>query len=109
MLGFIKKWLSKFIPEPVDVVQLKKEGSIIIDVRTPQEFKGGKLKGAKNFPVQTIHQNIDKIKKLNKNNKTVILYCRSGGRAGRALGILRKNGIEAVNAGGYSQLRSILG
>lgn len=108
MLGFIKKWLSNFIPEPVDVLQLKKEGSIIIDVRTPQEFKSGKIKGARNFPVQTIHQNIDKIKKLNTKNKTVILYCRSGGRAGRALAILRRNGIEAVNAGGYQQLNRTL-
>ncbi len=109
MLGLIKKWLSKFIPDPIDVVQLKKEGAILIDVRTPQEFKSGKLKGAKNFPVQSIHQNINKIKKLNRKNKTVILYCRSGGRAGRAQSILRRNGIDAVNAGGYAQLKRILG
>ena len=37
-------------------------GAVIIDVRTPAEFSGGHVKGSINIPLNTISQNIKKIK-----------------------------------------------
>lgn len=105
MFGLFK---SKPTVSVEDLKEMINNGAIIIDVRTPQEFNGGNLKGAINIPVQVIGSKIDEIKNLNKNNK-VILYCKSGGRAGTAESILQKNGIESINIGGYSSWAADLG
>ncbi len=92
-----------------DLKTMVDEGAVIVDVRTPQEFAEGALRGAVNIPVQVIAGQIDEIKKLNKNNKPVILYCRSGGRAGTAESMLKGAGVEAINIGGYGSWASVLG
>jgi rhodanese-related sulfurtransferase len=53
---------------------LVKNGAQIIDVRTPAEYNGGHIKGAKNIPLQSLNQNLGKINK----NKPVITCCASG-------------------------------
>jgi thioredoxin 1 len=67
---------------------------LIIDVRTPNEFDGGHIKGAQNidwngadFETQTAA--------LNKNNP-VYVYCLSGGRSSEAAAFLFKNGFTKV-------------
>ncbi|MEL6308308.1 MAG: rhodanese-like domain-containing protein [Chloroflexota bacterium] len=47
---------------------------VLIDVRTPKEFKAERVANAKNIPLNTISKNINKIPK----DKPVILMCRSG-------------------------------
>ena len=85
--------------------QFKSKGAIIIDVRTTQEFSQGAIKGSKNIPLQTISTKIDAIKKF---NKPIITCCASGMRSGNAASILRKNGIECINGGGWVSLQSKL-
>lgn len=86
----------------VDYGALIENGAVVIDVRTPQEFKSGHLKGSKNIPLQKIGNSTSKLK-----GKEVILVCRSGGRAGSAKATLSKHGIVAHNAGAWQNLRSI--
>jgi phage shock protein E len=81
------------------------KGAIIIDVRTPGEFQGGHIKGSKNIPLNTIGNQIESIKKL---NKPVIACCASGMRSSQATSILKSNGIEAMNGGGWASLESKL-
>ena len=81
------------------------KGAVIIDVRTPGEFQGGHIKGSKNIPLNTIGNQIDSIKKL---NKPVIACCASGMRSAQATSILESNGIEAMNGGGWSSLQNKL-
>jgi rhodanese-related sulfurtransferase len=69
-------------------------GAPIIDVRTPGEFAQGHAKGAQNIPLNVFEKNIAKIA---KKGGPVVLCCRSGARAGKAL--LQSEGIEAINAG----------
>lgn len=97
MLGLSGK--SETIKEFMD------KGAIIIDVRTPGEFQGGHINGSKNIPLNTIGNQIDSIKKL---NKPVIACCASGMRSTQATSILKSNGIEAMNGGGWSSLQSKL-
>ena len=92
MLGFIKKL---FAPA-VDFKQLLADGALIVDVRTPFEYKSGHIKGSVNIPVDTIK---GKVGELKQKNKTIITCCRSGARSGMAKSILRNGGIEAHNGG----------
>ena len=79
--------------------------SIIIDVRTNNEYKTGHISGSKNFPLDNIRKKTADLKKL---NKPVITVCRSGARSGMAKGILKSAGIEVYNAGPWTSLRSKL-
>ncbi|MGC1204721.1 MAG: rhodanese-like domain-containing protein [Flavobacteriaceae bacterium] len=95
LFGSKKEELKKF----------KSRGAIIIDVRTTQEYNQGAIKGSKNIPLQTISLKIDAIKKL---NKPIITCCASGMRSSNAASILRKNGIECINGGGWASLQNKL-
>lgn len=86
----------------VDVQALKAQGAVIIDVRTPGEFAGGHANGAINMPLQTINSKLEDIR---KKDKPVLLCCASGMRSGRATGILKKAGIEAYNAGPWTNVK----
>lgn len=77
-------------------------GAVIIDVRTVGEYKEGHIKGSKNIPLDTISSKIEEIKKL---NKPVIACCRSGMRSAQATSILKQNGIEVLNGGGWESLQ----
>jgi phage shock protein E len=81
------------------------KGAVIIDVRTQEEFTGGHIKGSKNIPLDTIASKIQDIKKL---NKPVIACCRSGMRSAQAASILKQNGIEVINGGGWESLQNKL-
>ena len=97
MLGFGNKTNA--------IEEFKNKGAIILDVRTPEEFKEGHIFGSKNIALQVLNNNIETIKKW---NKPVIACCRSGMRSAQATSILKQNGIECVNGGGWSSLQSKL-
>lgn len=88
-----------------ELKKFQSRDAFIVDVRTPQEFKQGAIKGSKNIPLQTISLKIDNIKKL---NRPVITCCASGMRSSKAATILRNNGIESMNGGGWVSLKSKL-
>jgi len=87
------------------VKDFMEKGAVIIDVRTPGEFQGGHIKGSKNIPLNTISSKINEIKKM---NKPVIACCASGMRSAQATSILKSNGINAMNGGGWSSLENKL-
>ena len=105
MFELIKKLLGLTPTEKVDLVGLRKDGALILDVRTSREFGSGHIKGAVNIPVQVLAQKVGQIK---KKDKMVIAYCKSGQRSALATRILKKSGIIAYNGGGYHSLSSIL-
>ena len=79
--------------------------SIIIDVRTLEEWEKGHISCAHRIP---IHKEpfgwIKQVKTItnNDNNKRIIVYCRSGRRAEKAVEILKREGYNnVINAGGY--------
>jgi rhodanese-related sulfurtransferase len=88
-----------------DIQEFVAKGAVIIDVRSPGEFSGGHIKGSKNIPLDTIGSKINEIK---KGNKPVIACCASGMRSAQATSILKQNGIEVINGGGWSSLNSKL-
>ncbi len=96
MLGFIKKLFGP----GVDLSEKMSEGAIILDVRSPGEYQGGHVKGSKNIPLDKIDGKMETIKKW---NKPVITCCASGMRSGSAASILKRNGVEAYNAGPWQK------
>ena len=85
--------------------EFKDKGAIVIDVRSQGEFAEGHIKGAKNIPLNEIGSKINDIKKL---NKPVIACCASGMRSSQATSILKQNGVEAINGGGWQSLQNKL-
>ncbi|MFM2284525.1 MAG: hypothetical protein RLZZ543_21 [Bacteroidota bacterium] len=72
-------------------------GRTLIDVRSPMEFASEQLPGSLNFPVDTISQHVDEIKKM---NQPIIVYCRSGARSAMACQILKEAGLSGFHNGG---------
>ncbi|WP_166461171.1 rhodanese-like domain-containing protein [Flavicella sediminum] len=85
---------------------ISKGQGVLVDVRTPQEIEDGFIKGAVfvNFFSKNFQKNILKVPK----DKAVYLYCRSGGRSGKAAKFLIENGYENVYdlSGGFTAWKS---
>lgn len=89
-------------PETVQYQEFASDAQII-DVRTETEFGQGHLPDAINIPHTTILEGKG-YAKLDKN-KPVVLYCRSGNRAGLALEHLQAQGFtNIINVGGINDL-----
>lgn len=58
------------------------EGPRLIDVRTPGEFAAGHIEGAYNVPLDLLREHRDELR--HHLDETVVLICRSGGRATQA-------------------------
>lgn len=89
-------FLSRLFSKGPGVAELLQQGAVVIDVRTPGEFKSGHAKGSINIPLDAIGKNL---KKIQGYNKPVVTCCRSGSRSGFAARQLRAAGITAVNGG----------
>ncbi len=83
------------------IEDFKSRGAVIVDVRSKGEYEGGAIPGSKNIPLPSIASKMNEIKKW---NKPVICCCASGMRSASAAGILKSNGIEAMNGGGWHSL-----
>ena len=85
--------------------ELAAAGATIIDVRNPDEFRGGHISGSINIPLSSLSQNISKINK----DKPIITCCASGMRSASAKSILTTNGFTQVyNGGGWYGLQNEL-
>jgi len=70
------------------------EGAILVDVRTPQEYREGHIPGSKNVPLQQL----DKISAVTDNKDApMFVYCYSGARSRQATAILQHMGYANVN------------
>jgi phage shock protein E len=85
-----------------------KGDTLLIDVRTAEEFGAGHLLGAVNIPYDSIGEKIANV--LPDKSAPIILYCRSGRRSAIALKTLQSLGYKSViNAGGYEALKNKYG
>jgi phage shock protein E len=79
-------------------------GALIIDVRTANEYAAGHLDGATNIPYDAIGGRIAAV--TTNKAQEIVVYCRSGGRAGAAQKTLQGLGYtNVVNGGGYEALK----
>ena len=88
--------------EKPDYVELVKNGALIVDVRTKNEFHGGHIHGSVNIPLDQLGDNLNKLK---DKNRTIITCCASGGRSAYAKKMLNSCGyINVFNGGGWRSL-----
>ena len=71
------------------------EESVIIDVRTDDEFSTGYIGGAVNIDFYMRNEFISEIDKLDKS-KSYFIYCKSGARSGQTCEIMKQKGFKKV-------------
>lgn len=67
---------------------------IVLDLRTPSEFKSGRIAGATNidFLAPDFEARIDKL----DPNKSYLVHCASGGRSTHSLPVFHKHHFEMI-------------
>lgn len=82
-----------------------RKGTVIVDVRTAEEYDEGHIESSINMPLQTLADSIESLKHYEK----VIVICRSGRRSAKAKAELEEAGFTNVyNGGGWEHLKAIL-
>lgn len=76
------------------IEQAKKGEMLILDVRSPEEYADGHVPGAINIPHNDVASQIDSILKF--KTQPVVVYCRSGYRATKAMKVLSKYQFEDI-------------
>ena len=71
------------------------EESVIIDVRTDDEFSTGYIGGAVNIDFYMGNEFISEIDKLDKS-KSYFIYCKSGARSGQTCELMKQKGFKKV-------------
>jgi rhodanese-related sulfurtransferase len=73
-------------------------GAVLLDVRTPAEFRSGTIPGAVNIDYFSpdFSQKIGALKK----DVTYFVFCRSGNRSGQACKMMQKAGFDVRNLSG---------
>ena len=95
-------------PKPVDaaaVAQLVKDGAVLLDVRTQEEWDEGHIKNARHVPWQMLTAASPGLPA--DKNAPIVTYCRSGSRSQLALQKLRGLGYTravAMTQGGFEEL-----
>ena len=71
------------------------EESVIIDVRTDDEFSTGYISGAVNIDFYMGNEFISEIDKLDKS-KSYFIYCKSGARSGQTCELMKQKDFKKV-------------
>ena len=76
-----------------------KQGAILLDVRSKQEYQEGHLQGAINIPEYEIDKRVEK--EITKKNQLIVAYCQYGGRS--------KNVCMKMRQKGYTNIYNLYG
>jgi rhodanese-related sulfurtransferase len=95
------------LPQPgnIDLNEMKalmdSKEILLLDVRTPEEYEQGAIPNAKLININSADFK-QKVAEINKE-QPVIVYCRSGARSSRAMGMMNDMGFKEVYnlEGGY--------
>lgn len=95
-MEFLRKILGMDLPQ-IDSNTYKADyfqqrNHMLIDVRTPAEYKSGHIGGAKNIPLNTL---ANKMKNIPKD-KPVVIVCQTGSRSASATRQLMAAGYDNV-------------
>jgi phage shock protein E len=84
---------------------INKEGIVILDVRTPEEFSEGHVEGAVNLNYRNPEFS-SQLDSLDKSKKYEV-YCRTGNRSGESVKLLKAKGFDAIVVdGGFVEWES---
>jgi len=80
--------------QPAEVAARLAEGWILLDVRTDEEWAGGRIAGSVHIPMDQLMQRLGEV------NGRVVCVCAVGARSARVAQFLNSQGREAVNLDG---------
>ena len=84
------------------------EGAVVIDVRSPEEFRSGHVPNAVNIPLGELRESLPR--RVKDKSQVLLLHCLSGGRSGIAKQQIKGMGYQNVfNLGSYGRARQIVG
>lgn len=69
-----------------------KKSVYLLDVRTPEEFRQGRIQGAVLIPINEVERRIGEIPR----NRPIVVYCAVGSRSGLVAGFLSQKGYGEV-------------
>lgn len=78
-----------------DFVRSQPGSSLLLDVRSPEEYAAGHIKNALNIPHDRLAERVGQIQKY--AGVPVVLYCKSGRRAAMAAEVLAANGFTNLS------------
>lgn len=81
---------------PERVAELAEGDAQIVDVRTPAEHEAGHIAGDRHLPVEKLTEEATTLDR----SRTVVFYCRSGGRSAMAAEAFRASGWDAYTMEG---------
>lgn len=98
---------SDSIVSEKEIAESIAKDAFILDVRTAFEAKKGIAPRAINIPLWKLRLNrhLDELPR----NKTIVTYCVTGERAGKAKDILEAAGFKAINGGSYVGILESIG
>ena len=80
--------------ELFEQLKARKEKILVLDVRTPKEYREGHVPGSVNIPYHQLESRIGDVKA--HAAEKVVVYCESGGRAAKAEAMLQEAGISEI-------------
>ena len=87
--------MNELAPDAWAELQEQNLESVILDVRTEEEFESGYIKGALNMDIRGGADFLVSIESLDKS-KSYFVYCRSGARSGQACQLMSQMGFSAL-------------
>jgi rhodanese-related sulfurtransferase len=85
---------------------LKPDGSNVVDVRMPEEFRMGHVRGSVNIPMNEVEERLDELRAM---GTPLLLCCASGARSGNVTVYLKECGLQDVyNAGSWLTLNGLM-
>ena len=76
-----------------EAMRRSKDETIILDVRTLEEYNQGHIPNAQLIDIQNAPNFLQELELLNPS-KTYLVYCRSGARSSQACILMKNKGIE---------------
>ncbi len=81
---------------PLNVMAEASTGALLLDVRSPAEFRSGRVQGAVNLPLESVNATTVHALLQGREQATVLLLCASGGRARTAAQRLASSGLKTL-------------
>jgi hydroxyacylglutathione hydrolase len=88
--------LAPFPRVGADALAALPAGTVVLDVRSEEEFRGGHLDGALNIPHTRLLERLVHV----PVGRPVLVHCQAGSRSVLAAAMLRRAGYDAVDVGG---------
>lgn len=79
-------------------INFDRSSAVIIDVRTPEEFKTEHIEGARNIPIASLRESA--AREFANKSQNIVVYCNRGINSKKAKGILESEGYTNVTDAG---------